>query len=122
MDTCDHAIICTYKYAYFTGLIFTVNQLSAKTTKLNPSKFLAVQYLLIAKVNYYLNHCISKTYIVYTCTCICHILCTEKDSVRTDCQMDYFGGERGDENIEALKRILGTYALYDPQLGIVHIM
>ena len=36
--------------------------------------------------------------------------------------MDYFGGEGGDENIEALKRILGTFALYDPQLGIVHVM
>ena len=50
------------------------------------------------------------------------MLFTEKDSVRTDCQMDYFGGEGGGENIEALKRILGTFALYDPQLGNVHIM
>ena len=44
------------------------------------------------------------------------LLCAEKDSVRTDRHMDYFNG---DENIGALKRILGTFALYDPQLGTI---
>ena len=33
--------------------------------------------------------------------------------------MDYFGGEGRVENINTLKRILGTLALYDPQLGIM---
>ena len=41
----------------------------------------------------------------------------DKDSVRTDRHINYFDGEEASENIEALKRILGTFALYDPQLG-----
>ena len=46
-------------------------------------------------------------------------LCTEKDSVRTDRHMDYFDE---DKNIKELKRILGTFALHNPQLGTVHVV
>ena len=37
--------------------------------------------------------------------------------MRTDRHIDFFGGERGDDNIEALKRLLGTCVIYDPKLG-----
>ena len=47
---------------------------------------------------------------------------TEKDSVRTDRHLEHFDGEEGVENIETLKRILGTIVLHDPQLGRILYM
>ena len=46
---------------------------------------------------------------------ICIIV--EKDSVRTDCHINYFSNEDGNENVKALKRVLSAFVLYDPQLG-----
>ena len=43
----------------------------------------------------------------------------EKDSLRTDRHISHFEGKEGNENIEALKRVLGAFVLYDPQLGEV---
>ena len=48
-------------------------------------------------------------------------MCIEKDSVRTDRHLEQFDGEEGGKNIQTLKRILGTFVVYDPQLGTLII-